>query len=190
MVDNPRPTRAEVTDVANAILDGSDAVMLSEETAVGAYPAGAVAMMARIAEDAELRFPFVAWPTLIASGAMTGPQEAVAFAACQMAEKVGAAAIVTCTQSGSTTRLVAKYRPPQPILAMTPDETTYRRLCLEWGAIPVRMAPAETQEAMEGQALALVRELGYAAGGEPVIITAGVPLHVPGTTNLIKVATA
>jgi len=184
MVDNPRPTRAEVTDVANAILDGTDAVMLSEETAIGHFPVEAVRMMTKIAADVEPLVRFRDWP--IASHSC---QEAVARAACQMAQDVGAAAIITCTQSGSTTRHVAKHRPSQPILAMTPDETTCRQLVMVWGAVPMLMAPAESQEALEEQALDLARKTGLVASGDNVIITAGLPLHVSGTTNVIKVET-
>ncbi|MGH7414967.1 MAG: pyruvate kinase, partial [Candidatus Rokuibacteriota bacterium] len=122
MQDHPRPTRAEVTDVANAVLDGTDAVMLSEETAIGRFPVEAVTMMAAIAADAESSFPFEAWVRRFPTG---GPlPEAVARAACTMAADIGAAAIVTCTQSGGTARRVAQCRPRSPILAPTPHAET------------------------------------------------------------------
>lgn len=190
MVDNPRPTRAEATDIANAILDGSDAVMLSEETAVGSYPLQAVQVMSRIAESIEAVFPFRAWTLKFGEYPTLSPQEAVAYAACQLAETVAASAIITCTQSGSTTRLVAKYRPPQPILAMTPDESTYRRLSLVWGSVPVQMEPAQSEDEMERQAIGLALQSGHVKPGQTTVITAGLPLNVPGTTNLIRVATA
>lgn len=184
MVDSPRPTRAEVTDVANAILDGSDAIMLSEETAIGRYPVETVRMMSRIAADIERSVRFRDWPT-----ASSSCQEAVARAACQMAQDVGAGAIITCTQSGSTTRHVAKHRPSQPILALSPDDQTCRRLALVWGALPLRIEPSDSQEALEQQALELVRRTGIIAAGASVVITAGLPLHESGTTNMIKVET-
>jgi pyruvate kinase len=189
MVESPRPTRAEVTDVANAILDGSDAVMLSEETAIGKYPLEAVVMMGRIACEAE-RSTSVCRPFPRDPESLLGSAEAVAEAAGQLADGVGADALVTCTQSGSTTRLVAKYRPRTPILAVTPEDRTYRRLALVWGAVPVRMEPAESMEEVERQALEAVVRGGHARAGATVIITAGLPLHQPGTTNSIKVARA
>jgi Pyruvate kinase len=111
MVDNPRPTRAEVTDVANAILDGTDAVMLSEETAIGNYPVESVGMMTKIAEDAESGFPFDTWMRRFDSNNIKAVPEAVSHAACNLAEDINASSIITFTQSGSTTRLVAKHRP-------------------------------------------------------------------------------
>ena len=189
MVDSPRPTRAEVTDVANAVLDGTDAVMLSEETAVGRYPVEAVAMMARIAREAEagLDSGGEAWGAKEGEG--TCPQEAVARAVRRLADSIGAAAILTCTQSGSTARLVAKYRPSTRILAATPDDVVFRQMALVWGVTPLRMPEAESQEQMERLAIeAAVRE-GHLSSGQSAVITAGVPLHVAGTTNMIKVVT-
>ncbi len=189
MVDNPRPTRAEATDVANAILDGTDAVMLSEETAMGSHPVEAVQIMVRIAEGTETVFPFRDWPARFGEHAGLSLQEAVAHTACHLAQEIRAAAIVTCTQSGSTTRLVSKYRPSQPILALTPDETTYRRLALVWGAVPLRMKPAEDEDAMEQQAVRIARDSGLVKPRQTMVITAGLPLHVAGTTNLVRVVT-
>jgi pyruvate kinase len=184
MVESPRPTRAEVTDVANAVIDGSDAVMLSEETAIGAFPEITVGMMARIAADAELGASYY--------GARGGTalalryEGAVARAACQLAADVDAAAIITCTQSGSTTRLVAKYRPNQLLLALTPVPRTYRELALVWGVVPMMMESAAGQEEMERQAVRLALDCGRLKSGDMVVITAGLPLHVPGKTNAIK----
>ena len=189
MVDSPRPTRAEVTDVANAILDGSDAVMLSEETAAGSYPVQAVQVMSRIARATEKDFPYRLWTSKFDHHGPLDSQMAVAHAACRLAEEIHAAAVVTCTQSGSTTRMVSRYRPPMPILAMTPDRTTYHRMGLVWGAAPVRMKPARDADAMEREAVRLAVQHGYVRPGQAVVITAGLPLHVPGTTNLVKVVT-
>lgn len=186
MVNNPRPTRAEVTDVANAILDGTDAVMLSEETAVGKYPVEAVQMMVRIAEDAESGFPFSAWTSRLEPGEPVSLPEAVSRAACALAENIRARSIITFTQSGSTARLVAKYRPRPPILAPTPLEETYRRLALIWGVIPILSETTQTTDEMMEKAFAAARRAGLVKRGDTVVITAGVPLGIPGTTNLIK----
>ncbi|MBN1827365.1 MAG: pyruvate kinase [Candidatus Eisenbacteria bacterium] len=189
MVENPRPTRAEVTDVANAILDGTDAVMLSEETAVGRYPVEAVRMMKRIAVETERMFPHKEWMLRFDRRGTMTPEEAVAIGACQMAEKVRACAIVTHTVSGSTTRLVARYRPRHPILALTPDESTWRRLALVWGVIPKRVDGGNTESDLVASTLEQVRNAGFAKPGQAVVITAGMPLYEPGTTNWIRVAT-
>ncbi len=190
MVDNPRPTRAEVTDVANAILDGSDAVMLSEETAIGRYPVDAVRMMAPTAEDVESEYPFRAWDSKFEDEPSSGSEEAIAHSACRIAERTGAAAIITLTQSGSTARLVAKYRPRETILAVTPSEATYRSLSLVWGTVPLLVESSDDYDANERRAIRLALESGFVPPGGRVVITAGLPLHVPGTTNSIKVVTA
>ena len=187
MQDHPRPTRAEVTDVANAVLDGTDAVMLSEETAIGRFPVEAVTMMQAIATDAESSFPFDAWVRRFEPG---GPlPEAVARAACTMAADIDAAAIVTCTQSGSTARRVAQYRPRAPILAPTPHAETYRRLALVWGVTPLLNRSQPTTDELIDGALGAALAAGRAQRGDTVVITAGVPVGRPGMTNLIKVET-
>jgi len=187
MVDSPRPTRAEVSDVANAILDGSDAVMLSEETAVGAHPVAAVETMARIAEAAEAVFPYRDWSARFAVRGSLSADEAVARAAVRMAEEIGAAAVVTLTRSGSTTSLVAKHRPRQPILAMTDDAATWRRLSLVWGAVPMMAASRDDLDALEGDAVRLAVACGCCRPGQTVVVTAGLPLHQPGHTNMIRI---
>lgn len=186
MVENPRPTRAEVADVANAILDGTDAVMLSEETAVGKYPVEAVSMMVRIAEDAELSIPSDVWTLWQEPGRERSVPEAVSFAACSLAECIDAATIITFTHSGSTARLVAKYRPQRPILAATPLVGTYRHLSLIWGVVPVLGKDIKNTDEVIDQAFKLALESGIAKRGQKVVITAGVPVGVPGTTNFIK----
>ena len=190
MVTSPQPTRAEVSDVANAIIDGTDAVMLSEETAVGEHPAGAVAVLSKVAGAQEAVFPYEEWTARLAESADMSPEEAVAHSACRIAEEIDAAAIITFTKSGSTTRLVSKYRPEQPILAMTPDEGTARRLALVWGAVPILTGPASDVDRMERDAVEHAVSGGYARPGDTLVITAGLPLYVPGTTNLIRIATA
>jgi pyruvate kinase len=187
MQDSPRPTRAEVTDVANAVLDGTDAVMLSEESAIGKFPVEAVRMMAAIAADAESSFPFDAWLHRFEVGGL--PPDAVARAACSMAAEIGAAAIVTCTESGATARRMARYRPRAPILAPTPHAETYRRLALVWGVTPLmNQGQAKTDELLDG-AFAAALAAGCVRRGDIVVITAGVCVASPGMTNVIKVET-
>jgi len=190
MVDNPRPTRAEVTDVANAVLDGSDAVMLSEETAVGRFPVDAVRMMARIVAEAESSFPFDAWASRLDPGVPAETEAAVAHSACRIASEIEAAAIITFTQSGITARLVARYRPSQPVVALTPNPRTYRRLAMVWGSLAVLTEPVHHLRDAERIAIDVARKSGIVALGERVVITAGHPIEVPGTTNLVKVAVA
>jgi len=187
MVESPQPTRAEVSDVANAVLDGSDAIMLSEETAVGAYPIEAVEAMARIAEAAEAAFPYKSWDNRWCEHGSVTTAEAVAHSAVRMAVEVDASAILCLTRSGSTARLVAKHRPPQPILAMTDDETTWCRLALVWGVVPVMAEPRNDLDELEGDALQKAVECGCCKPGQTVVVTAGLPIHQTGTTNLIKI---
>jgi pyruvate kinase len=186
MVDNPRPTRAEVTDVANAVLDGTDAIMLSEETAIGKYPVEAVSMMAKIAEDAESGFPFDEWIQRVEQESEKSIPEAVCQAACKLAESLNAASIITFTQSGSTARLAAKYRPRQPILAPTPLEKTYRSLALIWGVVPVLGEGIKDTDEIVDRAFKAALESGLVKKGQRVVITAGAPVGVPGTTNFVR----
>ena len=189
MVDNPRPTRAEVSDVANAVLDGTDAVMLSEETAIGMYPEKAVKMMARIAADTDSVFPAGPWRERLHRKETLTSTQAVAHASCQLAKDVNAAALVTCTQSGSTARLVSKYRPGKQILAPTPLVDTYRRMALYWGVEPIMIEKIENMEEIYSSTFKCLKEKTSLEPGMKVVLTAGVPLNVPGTTNLIRVDT-
>ena len=190
MVDSPRPTRAEVGDVANAILDGTDAVMLSEETAAGRYPAESVATMRRIAEDTEAAFPFEAWMRRFEDKSLQSLPEAVAGAACELAEHIGASVIVAWTESGATARLVARHRPRRPILALSTLPSTARRLALVWGVIPLVAEGAPSTDAMLERAPGLAAGRGLLKPGETAVITAGIPMGVAGSTNLIKAAVA
>ena len=189
MVHNPRPTRAETSDVANAILDGTDAVMLSAETASGKYPCEAVAMMVRVAEDVE-RDPqlkeHVFHPLSDPSGSHSLP-EAIGQAACRVAESVGAAAILAFTQTGSTAALVAKYRTPTPIYAVTPSQAVRRRMALYAGVRSIRVDIEGDTEAQIRSVDAAVLEVGVLNKGDVVVITMGSPLSDPGTTNLLKI---
>jgi pyruvate kinase len=186
MVENPRPTRAEVADVANAVLDGTDAIMLSEETATGKYPVEAVSMMIKIAEDAESSFPFDEWIQRVEQESEKSIPEAVGQAACKLAESLNAASIITFTKSGSTARLVAKYRPQQPILAPTPLERTYRSLALIWGVVPFLGENIRDSDEIVKSAFKAALNSGLVKKGQRVVITAGAPVGEPGTTNLIR----
>ncbi len=190
MISAPHPTRAEATDVANSILDGTDAVMLSGETAMGQYPVEAVTVMHRIALRTEqaLKEGVVAQPNQPAAGSLS-ITEAVAEAVCHIAYDISACAIICATTSGSTARLVSKYRPKTPIVAFSPNEITYRRLALSWGVQPRLIPQVYTMEEMLQTAVNTAVELGLASEGDKVVITAGVPIGVPGYTNLIKVHT-
>jgi pyruvate kinase len=190
MVENPRPTRAEVGDVANAILDGTDAVMLSEETASGRYPAAAAATMKRIAEDTETAFPFEQWMRRFEDRSLQSLPEAVAGAACELAEHIGASLIIAWTESGATARLVAKHRPRSPVLALSSLPATARRMALVWGVIPLVAREGRDTDAMMEAAPALAVAAGLLRPGEKAVITAGIPMGVAGSTNLIKAAVA
>ncbi len=184
MVENPLPTRAEVTDVANAILDGTDAVMLSEETAVGKYPVEVVRVMSRIARRIE-RHPSVYHKYHEERVSIT---EAIGESACQIAEQIGADAILPSTTSGSTAKLVAKFRPRLPIVAVTYSERVRNKLALVWGVHPlcIERDTDDTEEVLQRSIEAAARALGLKKGAT-VVVTAGVPFGVPGTTNLIRV---
>ncbi|MGK2906704.1 MAG: pyruvate kinase [Desulfuromonadales bacterium] len=189
MIHNPRPTRAETSDVANAILDGTDAVMLSAETASGKYPCEAVAMMVRVAVDVE-RYPQLKEHFLHALTEQTGYRslpEAIGQAACRVAENVGAAAILAFTQTGSTAALVAKYRPSMPVYAVTPSQAVRRRMALYSGVRSIRVDIEGDTEAQIRSVDAAVLEAGVLNKGDVVVITMGSPLSDPGTTNLLKV---
>ncbi len=184
MVDNPRPTRAEATDVANAILDGTDAVMLSEETAAGKYPSEAVIMMDRIARAAESALDELKFENIPIEA---GTSDAISRASYFIAKEIGAAAIITPTWSGSTACLVSRFRPKQPILATTPNEACLDFLSLCWGVVPVSIPPSDTLDGVIRSSIDSARRAGYIESGQQVIITGGAPLHVAGKTNFIKV---
>lgn len=184
MIEHPRPTRAEASDVANAIFDGTDAVMLSAETAVGKYPVEAVRVMARIAAQAERALP--PWAGAEATGRASTFPDVISDAACRAAREVRARAIVAFTQSGSTARLLCRYRPEVPILAFSPSEAIRRRLCLYWGVIPKTIRPIQhTDELVEEIEAALLQEKAVHTN-DTLVIVAGAPMWVRGTTNLMK----
>jgi len=187
MVHSPYPTRAEVSDVANAIFDGADAVMLSEETAAGEYPEEAVLTMAKVATETETALPYHRILSQKMENVMPQTDDAISYAACHIAEQLGAASIVAYTTSGSTAQRVAKYRPKAPILAMTPRDSVRRKLALYWGIYPYKVTEHATVEEVFEQGAQLAVKLGLAKRGDLVVVTAGVPLRVPGSTNMLKV---
>jgi pyruvate kinase len=189
MIASPVPTRAEVSDVATAIFDGADAVMLSAESAAGRYPVEAVATMNRIAEEVEgneaMYLPSL--HVLHTEPEATGP-DAIAAAARQVAETLDLAAIVCWTSSGATGMRVSRERPKPPIVAISPIVATGRKLSLVWGVHCVVAEDARDQDDMIERACRIAFKEGFAKAGERVIVVAGVPLGTPGSTNMIRIA--
>jgi pyruvate kinase len=197
MIQAPRPTRAEASDVANAILDGTDAVMLSAETAVGSYPLEAVLAMDRIAREVEGHTPEGGRDAAGETAARrfrrqhvaTRTEDAISLAVCAAAELLKVPLIVCLTASGFTARTVASYRPGVPILAVTPEPDTFRQLALVWGVIPAKTEHFPDYDAMLPFTRESIKRLGLAEPGDRVVVTAGVPFDVAGTTNLLKIET-
>ena len=188
MISNPTPTRAEISDVANAVFDGTSAIMLSGETAVGKYPLRAVRAMAKIAEQAEedaLAFgAYAGMKYEIDADDVTG---ALCDAACTTANDIRAKAIVTLTTTGKSARRMSKFRPVQPVVAATPLTKTYHQLALSWGVYPVLSLRQETLERLLVHAVDCAKELDLVSPGDLVVVAAGVPVLTPGNTNLLKV---
>src|ERR1700683_4687240 len=187
MVSSSRPTRAEVADVANAILDGTDAVMLSQETAVGAYPVEAVEMMAAVAVQAESIAPYERWNEERVRRTLSDPAYTIAHNLCDAARELQLDALVIPTLSGRSARLVSAHRPTVPIYALSPGRETVRRCCLMWGVQAASMPRHETTEALIADAARRVVELGWCKTGQRVGITAGLPSGRPGTTSLFQI---
>ena len=186
MIRNPRPTRAEVTDVANAIYDGTDAIMLSGETAAGKYPVEAVKVMASIAKRIEetLNYEEILKERNLKGSTVT---DAISYATCTTAVELNASAIVSSTSSGYTARMVSKFRPKTPIIAATDSDRTRRQLALSWGVYSVHSSKAENTDEVIEYSINASKESEYINQGELVVVTAGVPVGESGTTNLIKV---
>jgi pyruvate kinase len=188
MVASPTPTRAEASDVATAVYEGADAVMLSAETAVGAYPVEAAAMMDRIArrvQEDPLYFPVLEGMRI--EHEHTAP-DAISAAACQVAGMIGAAAIVSYTTSGATALRAARERPAAPILVLTSDRGTARRLAILWGAHCVHTSDVKSFNDMVSKAVRIAHREGLAEPGQRVVVTAGVPFGTPGATNVLRIA--
>lgn len=187
MINNPRPTRAEATDVANAIFDGTDAIMLSGETAAGKHPVEAVQMMDRIAVRTERALGFEELLGRKEISPLQTVTDAISHATCSTALNLGAKAIITSTKSGHTARMVSKYRPKSRIIAVTPKMDVVRRLSLIWGVMPLLVAETSGTDEMIAAATQASLAANLITGGDLVVITAGIPVGVPGTTNMLKV---
>ena len=190
MMKNPRPTRAEATDVANAIYDGTSATMLSGETAAGAYPVEAVKMMARIAERTEKEINYRKRFNDMAKYTDPGITDAICHATCSTAYDLDAKAIITVTKSGFSARMISKYRPGCDIIGCAMDEKVCRQLNLEWGVEPILITEEQDASQLFEKAVDVAEMAGFVSKGELVVLTGGVPLGVSGTTNLIKVQVA
>ena len=190
MMKHPRPTRAESTDVANAIYDGTSAIMLSGETAAGMYPVEALKTMVRIAMRTEQDINY--WQRLRTRHTLSNPDmtNAISHATCTMAEDLNAAAIITVTKSGRTARMVSKYRPATPIICGCLTEKVYRQTGLSWGVLPLLLEKKDNAQDLFDYAVDATEKAGFISKGDVVVLTAGVPLGVSGTTNLIKVQVA
>ncbi|MDF2546345.1 MAG: pyruvate kinase [Anaerosolibacter sp.] len=187
MIRNPRPTRAEVTDVANAIFDGTDAIMLSGETAAGKYPLESVGTMANIAKTTEASLNYEQILKEKGIGKDKTITDAISHATCTTAYDLGASAILTATSSGHTARMVSKFRPKAPIIATTTTQKVARKLALTWGTYPVIIREAQSTDEVFDAAIQKSLATGHIKGGDLIVITAGVPVGVAGTTNTIKV---
>ena len=184
MVQAPRPTRAEAADVANAVLDGADAIMLSEESASGDYPVEATGFMARIAAKAEESYPHARHLKFPVSPEV---DRAVAYAACILAQNLDAAAVLAPTKSGATAMQIARFRPRQPIIAVTPDRRVACRLALYWGCRTIFDAKAKDLRQLLEQAKTATLDSGICVPGQLVVMTAGHPVWVSGNTNMLRV---
>lgn len=187
MIKNPRATRAEISDVANAIYDGTSAIMLSGETAAGAYPVEAVQTMVRIALKTEADIDYVKRFNQKGGDLASNVTSAISHATCSTAHDLNAAAVITVTKTGRTARMISKFRPSCPILGCTTSESVYRHMSLMWGVKPILMNEKQDSEALFAEALQVAEATGMVQKGELVVITSGLPLGVAGTTNMIKV---
>lgn len=186
MIHNPRPTRAEATDVANAIYDGTSAIMLSGETAAGDYPVEAVETMVRIALRTEADINYISRLRARKTNEKPSITDAISHTACLMAGDLNATSIVTVTKSGRTARMISKYRPQSPIIGGCMSDKVCRQLNLCWGVIPLKIEEKQDADELFDHALERSKEAGLIQEGDTVVLTAGVPLGIAGTTNLLK----
>lgn len=188
MIKQPRPTRAEISDVANAVYDGSSAIMLSGETAAGAYPVEAVRAMAKIAEQAELNTNYIAY-IKDSDYHIKNLAEALSHSACTLAQDIGAKVIVVCTRTGGTARTVSRFRPMIDIIGMTTDERAYRKLALSWGVIPMMSEEFYSVDVLFHYAKRAAIDTGLVSKGDKIVLTGGTPNGKSGNSNLINVET-
>ena len=187
MIKNPRPTRAETTDVANAIYDGTSVIMLSGETAAGAYPVEAVKTMANIAETTESNINYIDRFKKLDMHERPDVTSAISHATCTTAHDLGAAAIITVSKSGMTSRMLSKYRPECPIISGTPDEKVYRQTNMSWGVCPIMIEEKSSTDDLIDHVISVAQEKKLLKNGDLVVLTAGIPLGISGTTNMMKV---
>lgn len=187
MMRNPRPTRAEASDVANAIFDGTDAIMLSGESANGKYPVEAAKTMGKIARTAEEKIDYLTALNKRKESALTNIANAISLATCTTAIELNVSAIITATQTGNTARMVSKYRPECPVIAVTPNEKVARRLALNWGVFAINSRHFESTDEMINESVNKAKEVGYVKNGDLVVVAAGIPVHYSGTTNMMKI---
>ena len=186
MISKPRPTRAEISDVANAIYDGTSAIMLSGETSIGRYPVECVRTMAQIAERTEASIHYVKRFNAREAEVSSSITNAISHATCATAHELEAKAIITVTKTGSTARMISKYRPACPIIGCTVDEKAYRQLAMSWGVYPVLVKELQNADDLFDKAVEMAAESGLVTTGDLVVITAGLPLGIPGMTNMLK----
>ena len=187
MIKNPRPTRAETTDVANAIYDGTSAIMLSGETAAGAYPVEAVRTMARIAERTEGDIDYRKRFSQAKVSELCNVTDAISHATCAAAHDLNAAAVITVSKSGMTGRMISKFRPLVPIIGCSPDEKVLRQMNLSWGVMPIYVEEKKSTDELFEAAVSAARQAGVIKDGDLTVITAGVPLGKSGTTNMMRI---
>ncbi len=187
MVNSIRPTRAEVSDTAIAVMSGADAVMLSEETAIGNFPVESVEYLHKISLEAEKSFAFEEYKLRLRDVDKLKVSDAVAYAACAAAVKINASAVIACTETGTSARLIAKYRPQQPLFGVTRSESTIRRMCLYWGVTPVPVHVAGTHSEELAVALQHVRNTAKLERGTLAVITGGLAVGTPGSTSVLEV---
>ena len=187
MIENPRPTRAEITDVANAIYDGTSAIMLSGETAAGKYPVEAVQTMDAIARKTESNIDRIC-PAKTPKRTRLSITAATAHAACTTAEDIGADAILTVSQRGITAQMVSRFRPAATVVALLLDPQVQRQMALYWGLVPITMPRASSTDQLVDLAIQSAQEAGLVKHGDLVVVTAGVPVGISGTTNMIRIA--
>ena len=186
MIHNPRPTRAEISDVANAVYDGTSAVMLSGETAAGAFPVQSVAAMAKIVKQAESHVEYI---QSIEKFAIKNSGEALSHAACSLAKDLNATAIVVCTRTGATARMVSRFRPFIPIIGITTNERAYRKLALSWGVLPAMTDEYSSVDILFYFAKLTALKSGLVKKGDTIVITGGTPNGKSGNSSLINVET-